>query len=165
VIVDNMRTVDGEVVELTQQELNDVEEGIASILNSMITTSIDKEYGEINADEKVSIVFQTFHGRDQLPVGPDTTGNVIWPYIVAAVVILLIVFVIIVLVRRGRRVEEAVESEEITNNRSEETPLTVPDIEKQPKSEQDIQKDQLEKMAKDKPEDFAKLLRSWISED
>src|SRR5699024_5334927 len=35
----------------------------------------------------------------------------------------------------------------------------------QPKSEAEVQKEQLEKMAKDKPDDFAKLLRSWISED
>src|SRR5699024_11592450 len=59
VAVDNVKQIDGDDVQLLDlAEQNDVEDGINSILDSMITTSIDKEYGEIDPDEKVSVVFQ-----------------------------------------------------------------------------------------------------------
>ena len=38
-------------------------------------------------------------------------------------------------------------------------------INEEKETEGTIRRKQLEKMAKDKPEDFAKLLRSWITED
>ena len=41
----------------------------------------------------------------------------------------------------------------------------IPDIEQDTESESVIRRKQLEKMASQKPEDFAKLLRSWIGED
>lgn len=164
VMVDNTRVVDGEVVELTQQELNAVEEGMASILESMITTSIDKTYGEIETDDKISIVFQTFHGRDQLTADMSEKSSFpIWPYIIGAIIIITII--IIFFVMRRKRTEDIVEKNVTVSDITTEDSVVIPDIEEQPKREQDIQKEQLEKMAKDKPEDFAKLLRSWISED
>src|SRR5699024_4747365 len=69
VVVNNVRGMDGnELQYLTQQEQNTVEEGINSILNSIITTSIDKSFGEIEPEEKVSIVFQEFSNQ---PIGPE----------------------------------------------------------------------------------------------
>src|SRR5699024_12739812 len=46
-----------------------------------------------------------------------------------------------------------------------ETKIEVPQIDEQPETESVIRKKQLEKMAKEKPEEFAKLLRNWISEE
>src|SRR5699024_7753330 len=164
VMVDNTRVIDGEVVELTQQELNAVEEGMASILESMITTSIDKTYGEIETDDKISIVFQTFHGRDQLTADMSEEGSsTIWPYIVVAIIIVTIIIIIFFVMRR-KRTEDIVEENVTVSDITTEDSAVVSDLEEQPKTDQDIQKEQLEKMAKDKPDDFAKLLRSWISE-
>jgi flagellar M-ring protein FliF len=46
------------------------------------------------------------------------------------------------------------------------TPISIRDLdEDKEETEGSLRKKQLEKMAKEKPEDFAKLLRSWIAED
>ena len=43
--------------------------------------------------------------------------------------------------------------------------MEVPDLPEEQDSEATVKRKQLEKLAKEKPEDFAKLLRSWIAED
>ena len=43
--------------------------------------------------------------------------------------------------------------------------LDVEDINKELETEGTIRRKQLEKMAKEKPEEFAKLLRTWIAEE
>src|SRR5699024_4971700 len=58
----NLKQINGEDVKLLENaEKNYVEDGINTILDSMITTSIYKEYEEIDPDEMVSVVFQTFN--------------------------------------------------------------------------------------------------------
>ena len=158
---------DDEVMLLSTAEQNAVEEGIQSILSSMITTTIDKDYGEVEPEEvaeKVSIVFQEFSGRHAVPT--EVTPTIpMWVYIVGGALLLAIIALIILLVRRKR--EDELEDEEIMDERilDVDDEVEVPDITKQPKSETDIQKEQLEKMAKDNPEDFAKLIRSWLADD
>lgn len=162
VVVDSIRSVDGDNVELlTQQEQNAVEEGIESILSSMITTSIDKGYGDIDPEEKVSIVFQEFNGRDSMMPDGGSPGIPVWMYVVGAILIIVIGLLIFLLMRKRKEniEEDVVESIDITEEHD------VADITDLPRTEIDIQKEQLEKMAKDKPEDFARLLRSWISDD
>lgn len=74
--------------------------------------------------------------------------------------LLLAIIALIILLVRKRRNEEEEEFEF-----DEHTPIHVPDIDTEPETEEMVRKNQLEKMAKDKPEDFAKLLRAWLSED
>ena len=162
VVVDNMKHAEGnEMQQLSQQEQNTVQEGINSILDSMITTSIDKEYGEINPEDKISIVFQPFNGRDDLE-GGTPSGIPLWMYIASGVLLVVIILLIILLARR-RKTEEPEEYPEEPETLPEGFDLA--DLSEQPKSEIEQQKEQLEKMAKENPDDFAKLLRSWISED
>lgn len=168
VIVDNVIGVDDdEILLLSQQEQNTVGQGIESILNSMITTSIDKEYGEINSDDKISIVFQTFN--QSLTEQQDLQlkrGIPMWVYIVGGALLLIIIILFIVLLTRRRKKETDPTVGEATDEyAATDLETEVPDLVTQPKTETDIQREQLEKMAKDNPEDFAKLLRSWISED
>ncbi len=160
VAVNNVKTSQGKDVEyLTQQDENAVEEGINSIMNSIITTSIDGEYAEnINPEEKVSIVFQEFSGMKNAKASTTPTIPT-WLYIVGGGLLLAIIVLIVFLLRR--RKEEDVEEEEVAI----QEPIEVPEIPDQEESETTIRKKQLEKIAKEKPEDFAKLLRSWIGED
>lgn len=145
---------------LTQQDQLAVEEGISSILNSIITTSIDKDYGEITPEEKVSIVFQEFNGKPTTgqPAGPTIP---VWMYVVGGILLAIIIALIILLVRNRARDQDIVEEEDISVGVSEE----IPDIQEGPETEADVRKKQLEKMAQEKPEEFAKLLRSWIADD
>lgn len=159
VAIDNIQTKDGDEVQLlSQQEQNTVEEGISSILNSMVSTSIDKEYGEIDPEEKISIVFQSFHGRESMPE-TKTTGLPIWVYIAGGALLLVVILLLIILLRRNSKQSMEEEAVDI-----QEEPV-IPDLNEPVKSERDIQMEQLERMAKQNPKDFAKLLRSWISED
>src|SRR5699024_7867003 len=115
-----MMEQDGEDAEtLTQQEQTKVEEGIESILDSMITTSIDKVYGEVDPEEKISIEFQPINGMSPLTIGEDEKAGGIptWAYVARANVLILVVILIVFLIRRRNKEEEIqdiVESEDIT---------------------------------------------------
>ena len=43
--------------------------------------------------------------------------------------------------------------------------IDVPDVNETHETEATLRRKQLEKMAKEKPEEFAKLLRTWIAEE
>lgn len=166
VAVDNaLPRVEGEEVQLlSQQEQNAVEDGITSILNSMITTSIDKEFGEIDPADKVSIVFQQFNGNTDLENqgGPAIP---LWMYIVGGILLVAVIVLVIMLVRKRRRAAEDEEELEILEEIMITEERDVEGISEDDDSESVIRRKQLEKMAQEKPEDFAKLLRSWIAED
>ena len=64
---------------------------------------------------------------------------------------------------RNRRAEsEALETAVIEE---QEEIFDVQDVNDEKETEGTLRRKQLEKMAKEKPEEFAKLLRTWISED
>ncbi|WP_121639907.1 flagellar basal-body MS-ring/collar protein FliF [Virgibacillus sp. Bac330] len=153
-------TEESDVEYLSQQEEAAVEEGISSIVNSIVTTSIHAEYEEdVTPEENVSIVFQEFTGAD---TQPDTTAPTIptWVYVVGGGLLLAIIVLLIIFLRRRKA-----ESEEEELLQESTAPVEVPDLPEQEDSEATIRKKQLEKIAKEKPEDFAKLLRSWIGEE
>jgi len=73
------------------------------------------------------------------------------------VIIALLIFLFIrAKKKRAKEEEESAIQEEL---------LHVPDVNEEHETESTMRKKQLEKMAKEKPEDFAKLLRTWIAED
>lgn len=150
---------------LTQQEENAVEDGINSILNSIITTTIDEstideEVDPIDLADKTSIVFQEFTGATTFEEDPQRIIP-IWLYVVGGILLITIIILIVLLVKNRRELEEETIVEDL--ELPKETP--VQDISELQETEADIQKKQLEKMAKDNPEDFTKLLRTWISDD
>lgn len=162
VAVDNVRNVEEDEVEyLSPQDQNSVEEGITSILNSMIMTSVDEEYEDIEPEDRISIVFQEFSHDDPLQETPDQAIP-LWMYILGACLLLLIIVLTILLIRTRRKTEEEfVEEIPVIEQDAEETP----EVDETVESETMKHRKQLEKMAKEKPEDFVKLLRSWIIDD
>ncbi|MFD2657206.1 flagellar basal-body MS-ring/collar protein FliF [Gracilibacillus thailandensis] len=162
VAIDNTRVLeDGEVEQLTAQEQANVEESVASILNSIISTSIDKSYGEVTPEEKVSIVFQPFEGTDTIPNPAVSPTIPAWVYIVGGLLLLAIIVLIWMLRRKRSAEENVVEEVETSEIREQE----VPPITDTDDSDSSMRRKQLEKYAQEKPEEFAKLLRSWITED
>ncbi|PAV29998.1 flagellar M-ring protein FliF [Virgibacillus profundi] len=163
VAVDSVIDSDGnEPQYLTQADENTVEAGISSILESIIGTSIDKEYGEVIPEEKFSIVFQEFNGDSAVPQ-PSSPVIPLWLYIAGAVLLLIIIILIVLLLIRNKKEDEIEEvmEEAITA----ESSLEIPEMPENQDSESVIRRKQLEKIAKEKPEEFAKLLRSWIGEE
>lgn len=160
VAVDSLKTQDGEEKEyLSEQEMQVVEEGITSILNSIITTSVDAGFGEIEPEEKTSIVFQEFSVTDkQVSTGNPTIP--MWMYIVGGLLLVIIIILIILLSKKSKRNKE-VREESFTQEITDE----IPELNFAMESDSVKRRKQLEKMAKEKPEEFAKLIRGWIGED
>ncbi|WP_323741831.1 flagellar basal-body MS-ring/collar protein FliF [Salinibacillus xinjiangensis] len=150
----------GDAQYLTAQEEATVEQSIASILDSIISTTVSEEYGNINPEEKVSIVFQEFNSQ---PVADPAPTPVVPTWLYAAGAALLLLIVILLLLAFRKRKKEP--SEEHIEEQIEEQAIHVPDIEDQPDTEEQLRRKQLENMAKDKPEEFAKLLKTWIAEE
>ncbi|SEN59139.1 flagellar M-ring protein FliF [Amphibacillus marinus] len=172
VAIDNRTGVlnaQGQPEYLTAAEQANVEQSIASILESIISTSIDGSYGEVDFAQNTSIVFQEFNND---PVAnPAVFTIAVWMYIALGIALLLIIILIILLMRKRRGSDqsefEAYEEVSATDSASvAETDFDdISGIEEAEDTEGTIRRKQLEKMAKDKPDEFAKLLRSWISED
>ncbi|QFT88865.1 Flagellar M-ring protein [Bacillus sp. THAF10] len=147
---------------LSMQE-NTVED-IRQILSTIVQTSIDKktlgENQEIeNLEEKIVVSVQPFNGKMEIA---ETESPVIpvFVYVIAGILLVVILILLFLLLRRKREEpeeEELVEEEEVV-------PVSVPDIHNEKESESSVRRKQLEKLAKDKPDEFAKLLRSWLSE-
>lgn len=138
---------------------------VEDILTTIIRTSIDKEAaGELTQnelDERIVVSVHPFNGKDA-NLTAVTTKIPLWVYIVGGALLLAII-VLVVLFVRNRRQEEASEVEEVIEE--QEQVLHVEDINVEQETEGTLRRKQLEKMAKDKPEEFAKLLRTWIAED
>src|SRR5699024_9933670 len=130
------------------------------ILQSIVRTSIDEEYEAITPEENISIVFQEFSESASLPQ-TEPTGIPLWMYVTGGALLILIALLLIMLLRK----RETVEEETIMEVPTPAVNIQVPDIGDTEETEAIVRKKQLEKMAKEKPDDFAKLLRSWIGED
>lgn len=115
-------------------------------------------------NNKIVVSVQPFDGKVSLDTDMEKSSGIpMWVYIVGGVLIAVIIILIIMFIRKKRVQED--EFEEYTYEVPQE-PINLPDInEEENETEETVRRKQLEKMAKDKPEDFAKLLRSWLAED
>ncbi|MDQ0230537.1 flagellar basal-body MS-ring/collar protein FliF [Metabacillus malikii] len=143
------------------------EEDIQQILSTVIRTSINKDQNEAplteeEVAEKVVVSVQQFAGKLQETEAETTQTIPLWVYIVAGVLVLAIIALIILLIRKKKQADDELVEE---LEESIQTPINLQDINDEVETEGTVRKKQLEKMAKEKPEDFAKLLRSWISEE
>lgn len=155
-------TEEDELVLLSAQEQTEVEEGITSILHSIIQTSVDKEYDEVDPSENISIVFQEFSETPTSSTPTSVQGIPLWAYILAAILFLLIIGLMIALLRKGKTkiyMDEDLGSEEVAAT------TELPEMEQNPDNDVEVRRKQLEQMATDNPEEFTKLLRSWIADD
>lgn len=150
-----------DVNSLPQQTIDEIKQ----MLGTIVKTSIDKGYNvngqELSQDqvaEKVAVSVSQFKGNDSTLSSTKSTIP-LWMYI-AGGVLLVIIIVLVFLLLRKRRQEEDITVEDLNQSM-----IDVPDINNETETDGTVRRKQLEKMAKEKPEEFAKLLRSWISED
>ncbi|MCA1062369.1 flagellar basal-body MS-ring/collar protein FliF [Rossellomorea sp. AcN35-11] len=148
-----------EVNSLPQDRVDDIRQ----VLSTIVRTSIDKEASPELTDEaiedKVIVSVQPFNGKvdlvpEEKPVLPW------WTYVIGGLLLVVILLLAFFLIRSKKRGE----IEEIAYEETKE-PFNIPDIEPKEETEGSIRRKQLEKMAKEKPEEFAKLLRTWLAED
>ncbi|WP_078554682.1 flagellar basal-body MS-ring/collar protein FliF [Bacillus alkalicellulosilyticus] len=144
------------------ERLNDIQQILGTIVRTSIDASIAAELTDEQINQKVFVSSQPFNGKPVIePI--ETTVIPTWMYIVGGVLVAIILLLFVLLLRRGSKKEETVEEEVRTGS----TPLIreIPDLPEEEDTENTVKRKQLERLAKDKPEDFAKLVRTWLTED
>jgi flagellar M-ring protein FliF len=145
---------------LPQQTIDDIEK----ILGTIVRTSIDKQYGQTLTDQdiqnRIVVSVQEFNGKPTFTEPKPTIP--MWVYIVGGIGLVLLIALLILLWRRRKEEEEVEEEEGVL-----EQPMVqeIPDIREEHETESTMRRKQLEKLAKEKPDEFAKLLRTWLSEE
>ncbi|HJF31075.1 MAG TPA: flagellar M-ring protein FliF [Sporosarcina psychrophila] len=142
-----------------------LQEDVQRILETIIRTSIDKEAaGELTQAElgdKIVVSVQPFNGK-MVDVSEPKSAIPWWIYVIGGV-LLLVIGILIFMFFRSRRNAEELEEELIMEEQL--VSFDVNDINTELETEGTVRRKQLEKMAKEKPEEFAKLLRTWIAEE
>ncbi|EIT85080.1 flagellar MS-ring protein [Fictibacillus macauensis ZFHKF-1] len=134
-------------------------EDITQMLSNIVRTSIAKDaatkVGDNDISQKIFVSAKPFHKEEPVKA-EEKTAIPLW-MLISAGLLLLGVIIALILWRKRKRNED----EEDGWLDEEEQIETVQQEEK----ESDVQKAQLEKLAKDRPDEFAKLLRTWLSEE
>src|SRR5690606_23531634 len=138
---------------------------IEQILSTIVRTSIDQEAAGNLTDEDIAnrivVSVQQFQGND---TADDQPQSVIpwWVWVIGGILVVAIILLAVNVMRARRRKQD---EEELEILEQQQQLIEIEDISEEKETEATVRRKQLEKMAKDKPEDFAKLLRSWIAED
>lgn len=137
---------------------------ISKILGTIVRTTIDKNslgkpLTNQDINNKIVVSVQPFNGKANLTQTAQTVFPW-WAYVIGGV-LLAIIGLLLFLFLRARKSRIAEEENLLTRPE----PIYVPDVNEEQETESSLKQKQLEKMAKDNPEDFAKLLRTWIAED
>ncbi|KGA98254.1 flagellar M-ring protein FliF [Alkalihalobacillus alcalophilus ATCC 27647 = CGMCC 1.3604] len=143
--------------QLPIQQINDIEQILATVVRTSLPTVGEEEMSDAMISERIFVSSQPFQGKLVFEEVPNMAVPT-WLY-VAGTIVLIVIIALILLLLKGRKKEEVVEEEEKLISYDIEE-LLDEDI-----SEHETKRRQLEKMAKEKPEDFSKLLRTWLSED
>jgi flagellar M-ring protein FliF len=142
---------------LPQERLNDIQQILGQIVRTSIDAELTAEWGPEDLEERVLVSSQEFFGKVEFeePAG----GIPFWYYIVGALglVVLLLIFMLV----KKRKQDEEIEEIAI----DERSQYDLPPLDGGPESEENARRKQLEKLAKDKPEEFSKLVRTWLSDD
>ncbi|RWR14120.1 flagellar basal-body MS-ring/collar protein FliF [Siminovitchia fortis] len=143
-------------------------EDITQLLSTIVRTSIDKESGtdisDAAIDDKVVVTVQPFNGN--MDRGEDSSKSVLpwWGYVIGGILVAIIALLIFLWTRsRARKAEELEEMTAIAEDKPAEPPKpTIEELAAQKAAEN---RERLEELAKDNPEQFANLLRTWLAEE
>ncbi|MEC5188577.1 flagellar M-ring protein FliF [Geobacillus thermodenitrificans] len=143
---------------LTTEAVNDIQK----ILGTIVRTSIDKGEAQTLTDEDINsrivVSVQKFNGKPTF-TEPDPVRPAWWWYAAGAGALLLIALLLFFWLRRR---EDEEEDEEFVFA----PPLPAePELPEPPETEERMRRRQLERLAKEKPDEFAKLLKTWLSEE
>ncbi|GAE29242.1 flagellar basal-body MS-ring/collar protein FliF [Alkalihalobacillus hemicellulosilyticus] len=145
---------------LPQDQLNDIQQILGTIVRTSISSVYADELTEDEIEGKIVVSSHPFDGRVVMDQEPMMTIST-WVYVVGGVLVALILLLLFIVMRNRRMREEDSVDESLATN----APFDLPDLPDEDTSEGAAKRRQLEKLAKEKPEDFSKLLRTWLSED
>ncbi|MCG6795214.1 flagellar basal-body MS-ring/collar protein FliF [Geobacillus sp. G4] len=144
---------------LPPETVNDIQK----LLGTIVRTSIDKSEAQTLTDQDINnrivVSVQKFNGKPTFTESmPDRPAW--WWYAAGAGALLLVALLLFLWLRRRREDEEEEEEHLFTPPLS-----TEPDLPEPPETEAALRRRQLERLAKEKPDEFAKLLKTWLSEE
>lgn len=147
---------------LSKQSVNSIKQ----ILNTVIRTSLDQSGGQTLTPQQISsksvISVEKFNGK--LQTTPSAAFAIPkWVWFIIGGLVVLILLLLVLFFRRQRQPEDEEVFDSFANAAKEQREARIPPI--SDGSPEAIKKKQLENMARENPQDFVKLLRTWISED
>jgi flagellar M-ring protein FliF len=150
---------------LPEERINDIEQ----ILSTIVRTSIDKNANEEplteqDIQDKIVVSVQPFNGKINFEEENQASSIPLWVYLLFGAASLIIIILLFILWRRKREKDDL----ELFDEEVEEESEPTPDIwNEKPEvlDEKTMKRKQIEEMAKEKPDEFAKLLRTWLYED
>ena len=137
---------------------------IERMLAAIVRTSLDAETANSLTDEQITnnivVAMQPLYGS---PANTESPNSIVpwWIWVIGGILVAAIALLVFFILR-SKKSKQTEEEEIIIEEQNE---LFVEDISEEKETEATMRRKQLEKMAKEKPDDFAKLLRSWIAED
>ncbi|MCZ0755313.1 flagellar basal-body MS-ring/collar protein FliF [Anoxybacillus sp. J5B_2022] len=144
---------------LPQQTVDDIKK----ILGTVVRTSINKQDGQTLTDQdiqnRIVVSVQKFNGKTDFTQPQSTIPT--WAYIAGGALLLVLIGLVVFLFMRKRKKENEEIKELIDSSPTPE----LPDIHEEKETEATLRRKQLEKLAKEKPDEFAQLLRTWLAED
>ncbi|CAM5186602.1 Flagellar M-ring protein OS=Ureibacillus acetophenoni OX=614649 GN=SAMN05877842_101468 PE=3 SV=1 [Ureibacillus acetophenoni] len=137
-----------------------VRSDIEQILATIVRTSIDKEAaGELteqDIEEKIVVSVQQFFGNNATPNDQATPVIPWWIWVVGGILVIVIVLLVVTLLFAKKRKEN---EEELELMELQQRELFVDDINEEKETESTVRRKQLEKMAKEKPEELCEIIK------
>ncbi|MFC0188898.1 flagellar basal-body MS-ring/collar protein FliF [Fictibacillus aquaticus] len=145
---------------LPAERLDDIQQILATIVRTTISKDAENPLTDEQIEQKVFVSAQPFKGKAEA-AGGSKEGVPLWVYITGGILLLVILFLIFALRKKTKDKQTVYEL-------GQDIPIesfSVPDVNSEFESESTVRKEQLDRMAREKPDEFAKLLRTWLSED
>src|SRR6476620_609598 len=145
---------------LPQERVNDITNMLATIVRTSIDKNANPQLTDQDINQKIAVSVQPFKGKVSFD-NQITTKIPWWIYLIVGVLVAIIGVLVFVFIRARRNQDDSL----IEDNEIFEQPIDIPDVNESHETESSLRRKQLEKLAKEKPEEFAKLLRSWSEGD
>jgi len=144
-----------------------IEEDIKKILSTIVRTTIHKENGQEEltdqeVENKIAVSFQPLLGKTAAESSAKGAAIPVWVYIAGAVLLLIILALVVLLIRRRKMAQAEMAAEE---QKTAAQPVQIPDLENTVEKESTLRRKRLERLADEHPDEFAKLIRTWLSQD
>ncbi|MFS1513203.1 flagellar basal-body MS-ring/collar protein FliF [Chengkuizengella sp. SCS-71B] len=143
--------------------INDLTKEVESLLVNIVSASLadsGKQFTEDQITQKVTVISRPSNGK-LLGNSEDPSGIPSWAYGLGAVALALVAGGALVAFRRKQQRDNLYEQEELAySSENDLSNLEIPT-----KHVDDEVKRQLEHLAKSKPDEFVKILRTWLADE
>ncbi|THE14465.1 flagellar basal body M-ring protein FliF [Bacillus timonensis] len=147
---------------MPQERVDDIERILSTIVSTSINQDVNNQLTQQEIQDKIVVSVQEFNGKSTtVSETPVISAIPLWVYILGGLLVLGLIILLFLFLRKKKEPiieEEVPETEPVFFDH-------IPDVNEEKESEATVRRKQLEKLAKDKPEDFAKLLRSWLADE